>query len=58
MFDEINEIDDDFVGERAEVLGLAYEYFSSEEYEYGTDPLVALRRISRRRARRDSGDEG
>lgn len=53
MFDEINEIDDDFVGERAEVLGFAAEYFSSEEYEYGTDPMVALRRISRRRARRD-----
>lgn len=57
MFDEINEIDDEFVGERAEVLGFADEYFSSEEYEYGTDPMIALRRISRRRARRDSGDE-
>jgi len=57
MLEEINEIDDEFVGERAEVLGFAAEYFSSEEYAYGTDPVAALRRISRRRARRDSGDE-
>lgn len=57
MLEEINEIDDVFMGERAEVIGLANEYFSSEEYEFGTDPMIALRRISRRRARRDSGDE-
>lgn len=57
MFDAINEIDDDFVSERAEVIGFANEYFSSEEYKFGTDPLIALRRISRRRARRDFEDE-